>query len=33
MRRPVVLHHSGMVNRNVGGALIKIGYGVATSFH
>src|ERR1019366_7576495 len=23
MRRPVILHHSGMVNRNVGGALIR----------
>ena len=33
MRRPVVLHHSGMIDRNVGGTLIEIGYGIATSFH
>src|ERR1019366_3381842 len=27
MRRPVILPHSGMVNRNVGGALIEVGAG------
>ena len=33
MRRPVVLHDPGMVDRNVGRTLIEIGYGIATSFH
>ena len=33
MRRPVVLHDPGMVDRNVGGTLIEIGYRIATSFH
>src|SRR6202047_833937 len=33
MRRPVVLHHSGMVDRNVGGTLIEIGHGIATRAH
>ena len=33
MRRPVVRHYSGMDDRNVGGTLIEIGYGLATSFH
>jgi hypothetical protein len=29
MRRPVVLHHPGMVNRNIGGTLSEMGYGIA----
>src|ERR1039458_8563902 len=33
MRRAVVLHHPGMINRNVGGSLIEIGYWIATGFH
>ena len=33
MRGPVVLNHSGMVDRNVGRALIEIGYRIAASLH
>ena len=33
VRRAVVLHYPGMVDRNVGGTLIEIGYGIAASFH
>src|ERR1700720_599854 len=33
VRRPVILHHSGMVDGNVGRTLIEIGYGITTSFH
>jgi len=33
VRRPVVLHDSGMVNRDVGSTLIEIGYGIAARFH
>jgi hypothetical protein len=33
MRRPLVLNHSGMVDRNVGGTLIEIGQGIAASLH
>ena len=33
MRRAVILHDSGMVNRNIGCTLIEIGYRIAASFH
>ena len=33
MRRPVVFHEPGMVDRNVGRTLIEIEYRIATSFH
>ncbi len=32
MRGPVIFHHAGMVDRNVGSTLIEIGYGIATVF-
>ena len=31
--RPVVFHHTGMVDRNVGGTLIEFGYGIAANLH
>ncbi len=33
VRRPVIGHHSGMVDGNVSGTLIEIDYRIATGLH